>query len=384
MIYKCKGCGSALKFDTELQKLKCDYCGETYEAADYDETLGRKLVPYETMEQKIYSCSACGAQLMINDVEAATYCAYCGQPTIVFDRVSQMRKPDLILPFKITREEARNSINEKLQGMFVPKEIRNIEPEVVRGVYIPFSFSDLDYEDKQLRSGKEGNGKNTTVKYFYRHCKARFSFLPVDRSVKFNDDSAARLEPFPGNKFKPFDASYLSGFYADCGDEEEGMLEAKIKARAGDVFNMMVEKTVKAKKQQIVQNNRTVDIEKTVYGMLPVWFFACRREEGTYTIMVNGHTGKVVGAVPFDKVKVGICSALIGLPLCAILGTVCGYMFNAGLHLDDGLDDAIKIVAVAIAFVAGAAARKYAAFKKSRKLTMESAIFELAKDRQEV
>lgn len=384
MIFKCKGCGAALRYDTLSCALVCDFCGMSYEAEGYDETLGETNIPYETMEQKIYSCSACGAKLMINDVEAASFCAFCGQPTIVFDRISRVRKPDLILPFKITREQARNSINGKLSGTFVPKELRNIEPDVVRGVYIPFSFSDLTYEDRQLIRGKVSKGKNTYTRYFFRHAKARFSFLPIDQSVKFNDESAARLEPFPRNEFRPFDAAYLSGFYADCGDEGADSLEAKIKTRARDIFNKCVEDTVKAKKLTLCKNNREVDIDKTYFGMLPVWFFACRHEGLTYTIMVNGFTGKVVGAVPFDNAKVAICSALIGIPLCVVLGPVCAILFNFTSYGDDSFSDLLKLVVAAIVLVAGAAAAKLRAFKKSRKLTMESSIYELAKDRQDV
>lgn len=384
MIYKCKGCGAALKYDLQLQKLKCDYCGATYEASEYDETIGKNDTPFNTMETKIYSCSACGARLMINDVEAASFCAYCGQPTIVFDRVSEVRKPDIIVPFKISKEQARDLINEKLNNPFVPKEIKNIELDVVRGVYVPFSFSDIEYEDRQVIRGRVKSGKNTVTRYFYRHAKADFSALPVDRSVKFDDESSARLAPFPMDEFVPFEASYLSGFYADCGDEKKDTLEDKIKYRAGETFNKEVEKTVKASKKVLYRNNRMVNIEKTDYGMIPVWFFAYRKENVTYTIMVNGYTGKVVGAVPYDKVKVGILAALIGIPICIALAALCGGLFTAATEFEDGFDNFVELVSVAILAAFGAATAKLKAFKRSRKLTMESAIFELAKDRQEV
>ena len=45
------------------------------------------------MECNIYKCTTCGAEVTINDAEAATFCAYCGQPTIVYSRVSSWAKP---------------------------------------------------------------------------------------------------------------------------------------------------------------------------------------------------------------------------------------------------------------------------------------------------
>ncbi len=383
MIYKCRGCGSALRYDMLTGRLLCDSCGSTYDPADYDEVLDNESHSYETMEQKIYTCNACGAKLMINDVEAASFCAYCGQPTVVFDRVSTVRKPDIILPFKVAKEQAKELINKKLKGFFIPKDIKNIELDVVRGIYVPFSFSDLEYEDRQVIKGRVKSGKSSTTRYFYRHAKAKFSFLPVDQSVKFNDESAVKLEPFPQNEFVPFQASYLSGFYADAGDEAKENLEAKIKSRAGDVFNKKVEDTVRAGNKVLYRNNRRVNIEKTRYGMLPVWFFAYKREKATYTIMVNGYTGKVVGAVPFDKAKVAVCTALILLPLCILLGTIGGFLFDAIYENSDN-SNGLELVVAGIVAIFGAATTKLNKFKKSRKLTMESSIFELAKDRQEV
>lgn len=383
MIYKCRGCGSALRYDMLTGKLLCDSCGSTYDPADYDEVLDNESHSYETMEQKIYTCNACGAKLMINDVEAASFCAYCGQPTVVFDRVSKIRKPDLILPFKVTKEQAKELLNKKLKGFFIPKDIKNTELDVVRGIYVPFSFSDLEYEDRQVIKGRVQSGKSSTTRYFYRHAKARFAYLPVDQSVKFDDESAVKLEPFPIKEFVPFEASYLSGFYADAGDEAKENLEEKIKQRAAEVFNKKVEDTVHATKKVLHRNNRRVNIEKTSYGMLPVWFFAYRRGETTYTIMVNGYTGKVVGAVPFDKVKVAVCATLIFLPLCILLGTLGGFLFDAVYENSDN-SDSLELVVAGIVAVFGAATAKLNKFKKSRKLTMESSIFELAKDRQEV
>ncbi len=76
------------------------------------EELKRKGITEEIMECTIYSCTACGAELMVNEVETSTFCSYCGQPTIVFDRVTSTKKPQYILPFMVTKEEAVNLIRQ--------------------------------------------------------------------------------------------------------------------------------------------------------------------------------------------------------------------------------------------------------------------------------
>lgn len=386
MIYKCKNCGSALRFDTETGKLKCDYCSSMFEPAEYDETLGKNDVPYETMEQKIYTCSACGAKLMINDVEAASFCAFCGQPTIVFDRVSKIRKPDIVLPFAITKEAAHEAIVKKTKGFFVPKEIKDVKPDVVRGIYIPYSYTDLDYHGKQVISGEVNSGKTSTTRYFYRECKAKFEALPVDLSVNFNDESAARLEPYPMESFVPFEPSYLSGFYADASDEKEENLKGKINTRAGDIFNEAVLETVHGASSKWCYNRSyETSINRIRYGMLPVWYFAYQLEEKTYTIMVNGYTGKVVGAVPVDKVKVGIASALIGVPLSVVASYGCSLVLGVMKFDDgDGFLSLLRVLVVVFGLLYGTVFAKMRKFIKSRKLTMESSIYRLAKNRQGV
>ena len=48
------------------------------------------------MDIQVHVCNACGAELMINETEAATFCSYCGSSAIVFDRISKEEKPKWI------------------------------------------------------------------------------------------------------------------------------------------------------------------------------------------------------------------------------------------------------------------------------------------------
>ena len=125
MTRKCNFCGGALKYDAELRMMVCEYClgmvpveetDEEKELAKIDDVYAKKQTtedeyveiydPLQTddfIECEIYTCKSCGAELVINDVEASTYCAYCGQPTIVFDRIAKRRRPKYIIPFSITQ-----------------------------------------------------------------------------------------------------------------------------------------------------------------------------------------------------------------------------------------------------------------------------------------
>ena len=128
MICECPNCVAALIYDPSAEKMTCPYCGEVFEVEDVSVEALKELEESQAMTCDIYGCTACGAEIMVKDTEVSTFCAYCGQPTIVFNRVSKERKPDGIIPFKITRDEAIGRIRKWLaKGKFVPKEIKNFE-----------------------------------------------------------------------------------------------------------------------------------------------------------------------------------------------------------------------------------------------------------------
>ena len=209
MILYCANCGKALVYNPAKNKMECPSCGSLFDAE-------RTPEPEDTMECNIYTCTACGAELAINGVESSTFCAYCGQPTIIFSRVSSEIKPKYILPFSVTKDQAVIAIRQKLKkGFFISNEIKNFDVERVRGIYIPYWLFDIHYEDKVYLSGTKGSGDNEHDVFFYREADCNFKQLTLDASGKLADESSQRLEPYDTHALQPFDISYLSGFYAD-------------------------------------------------------------------------------------------------------------------------------------------------------------------------
>ena len=60
----------------------------------------------EFMDCYVYSCGSCGGEVIINGSEASTKCIYCGNSTVIFNRISRQKRPKYIIPFIITKEEA--------------------------------------------------------------------------------------------------------------------------------------------------------------------------------------------------------------------------------------------------------------------------------------
>ncbi len=319
MICKCENCAAALLFSPETGKLECTSCGSSFNVSRY----GEKADSGKEMEMQIYSCTACGAKLAVNWVESSTFCSYCGQPTIVFDRVSSTKKPKYIIPFSVSKEKAVELIRKRLKkGFFVPKAIKNFEIERVRGIYIPFWVYDVKYSDELYLTGRVQRGRGTQLEYFYRYAETMFYGLPMDASRQLSDEVTQRLEPFFVDAKKEFAVGYMSGFYADCFDVNADLTWYPARRRCRDLFDEEIKKSIRADDVTVKTRDTKEELVNREYFMFPAWFLTFRYEDEPYTILVNGQTEKVVGAVPYDKVKMGFIFVLM-----AVIASICVFPF---------------------------------------------------------
>lgn len=321
MNNKCPACGGSLVFDADIQMMVCDLCSSMFPieeiapsktvfegdslSKDYDtqEKSIQNSFQQELMDIHVYECKNCGAELSINDVEASTYCAYCGQPTIVFSRIEKRKRPQYIIPFKISKNEAISRIREKLlKSDYASDEIKHFKPELLRGIYIPYGMFCYEIKDRQIFRAQKTDltekKTNSLFHYYFREVIARVGHIPVDASYQLANDSADRLEPFFGADLVDFDPGYLSGYYADLRDEEFTMLKSKADGRAMEMFREKMLALPYFLNIQPVKSNPQMTCVKEAYALLPVWFLVFEDDGDKYTIMVNGQTGKVVGAVP--------------------------------------------------------------------------------------
>lgn len=399
MIYKCPNCGGALKYDSVSKKMVCDHCISYFEIDDVSKYVeadkeskmqmaaGSEAaeladdVDDTYMECNIYSCTSCGGELMVNGLETSTFCAYCGQPTIVFNRVSKELKPKYIIPFSVKKDQAVGLIREKLNaGFFVPDEIKNFETERVKGIYIPYWLCDMDYRDKQSLRGTVGSGKNAKTRYFYRAARTSFKNMTLDASLRLSDETSQRLEPYDMKALVDFHTGYMSGYYADRYDVNQDNIKGVALSRARSLFNKQVEQTVKARNVQIIDNKPEFNVRELKYVLLPAWFLTFRYENEAYTFLVNGQTGKVVGGVPFYK---GNIIVLISLISC-IFTAICTPIIRTFMLMD--IDDVMNVL-----FIIGAGAvsallsglNHFSKIKQSVELSKSKVMLNFVKERQE-
>ena len=102
MAVLCSNCAGRLIFDPATQKLECATCGSSFRPEDIEDKNAELHSKY--YDTRVYVCSHCGAEVITSDSESSTFCVYCGNPAIVFDRISKEYKPDGLVPFKIDRK----------------------------------------------------------------------------------------------------------------------------------------------------------------------------------------------------------------------------------------------------------------------------------------
>lgn len=338
MNIRCPGCNATLKYSPDLGKMYCAFCGNTYDVEELqnssDDVLKIHKRNYDTIKMQMVHCTSCGAELAMNEVEISSYCAYCGQPTIVKDRIDNYLKPDFIIPFKITKQRAVEVLKHDLKnGYFVPNALQNIELDRLCGIYVPFWLYNVYCEDEQVWVQTDKNDKNRVVQYLIRVANAHFNHFTVDGSERLIDESTQRLEPFYMKELTTFDPSYLSGFYSDRFDTPEEAAKTTAKLRIEDMMYDKIKKTMPAN-TKIQSRNPKVLFEREQYALLPVWFLTFRYNETPYTILVNGQTGKMVGAFPYSKKKVTAFFITFAI-LLSLIGAKffldCPFMFESHL-----------------------------------------------------
>ena len=140
-IYKCPGCGAAMEFDSTTQKLGCPSCGMQIDVREYEEKYSQNSTQGEyDKEMKMYHCNTCGAELVADEYTSATFCSFCGNPTLVEDRLKGEFKPSTIIPFKINKDKAVEIYkNWCKKGPLTPSALsRNSTIEKISGLYVPY------------------------------------------------------------------------------------------------------------------------------------------------------------------------------------------------------------------------------------------------------
>lgn len=334
---KCPGCGQNIFFDAALGKLVCNYCGGAYDPQTKElsyrlEKKDREDADQQESENHEIVCNSCGSIVVTEKNTAATFCAVCGSPALVSRRLSKQFRPDFIIPFKVTREEAVDKfLKFASKRKFVPSSFRNKATlQKVTGLYVPFWLIDGTCHMKVRGEGRKDRTDDAVDKF---DVSVKYDFkvkgVPFDGSKAISDRLMEAIEPFDYDELKPFSNSYLPGFYAERYDLTALDMSERITKRmdlyAGQYARVLCPEYDEFK---VEQNESFADDLSQKYALLPVWFLNYEYRGFKYGFAVNGQTGEVDGDMPVSVMKGFLQKLLFWIlvivPVAAVITAVIG------------------------------------------------------------
>lgn len=325
--FKCPNCGATIPFDSKSQKLKCQHCDtefdvETLKAfSDESEILNDN---YEWEEHdneqikdsnnRIYTCPSCGGEVIGDESMSACSCPYCGNSVIIASQFEGMLKPDMVVPFKYSRDDAFKKLKEFCKGkVLLPKDFAtsNIINKL-NGIYVPYWLFDCDsscssrFRATRVFTSIQGDYEVTHTDHFlvYRDGNISFSNIPVDASTKMTPELLESLEPFNFADGVDFNTAYLSGFFADKYEEDKDEAIKRANERIKTSTYEAINSTVIGYATVLPESsNIRINEGKYKYALLPIYLFNTTYKGKQFTFAMNGQTGKISGNLPTDNKK---------------------------------------------------------------------------------
>lgn len=349
--YKCLNCEAPLQYSAKKLKFYCEYCRSEYtedELKKHFGNLDEQLKNNQAVSEEakvddvpegfedfasstvMYTCQSCGAEVITDKTTAATFCIYCHNPVVISNRLTGAFKPDKVIPFKFTEEDAENKFFEFCSKKhFLPKTfIANAELNKIRGVYYPYWMVDslkdgcLYATAKKIRRWTVGDEEYTETKTFRVKRAGKIDFKDFPHPALNGEHSKALkyVNPYDAKEFRGFTMAYLSGFLAEKRDTERKDVQGDVDRELRDYSQKIYASTIKNYDSFTVDSVEVKTLnEQWQYAMMPVWMMNFNYEGKDYLYAMNGQTGKNYGELPLDKKKL----ALFGVILFAALLLLC-------------------------------------------------------------
>lgn len=377
--YQCPACTGPLHYSAKSGKLACDYCGSSFDVAEIEALYARKEAEAAAAKQaadakaeaaqaakaeaaeaaaasggwdtsdlsrdwgaeadglRVYSCPSCGAELICDQSTAATACPYCGNPAIVPGQFSGALRPDYILPFRLSKDDAVQALRAHYKGKpFLPRSFTSANHiEQIQGVYVPFWLFDggaegaASYRASNTNVYETGDYEITETRHYHvvRAGSLAFEKIPVDASSKMPDDHMDSIEPFDYAQLRPFSTAYLPGYLADKYDVTIDDSRDRADTRCRETLAQALRDTVTGYGACVTERE---DIAlrrgKVHHALLPVWMLSTKWHGQDFLFAMNGQTGKLVGDLPTDRGRFWGMFAAIAAPLTVALTAILQFL----------------------------------------------------------
>lgn len=348
--WPCGQCGADLRFAPGQTELTCPYCGHVQSIAEaapevrrgalvehpLKKGLADDLPATATEEVRSVSCPSCGAVVEFQGADHAARCPFCDTPVVVDTGSHRRLKPQALVPFQLTENQARDALVKWLGRLwFAPNGLQQYTRagRAMAGIYVPYWTFDAGTESDYR--GAKGvhyyetrtvtvnvNGRNETRQEQVQ--KTRWYPASGTVSRDFDDVLAIAstslprnlgdgLEPWDLSQLKPYSPDYLAGFQAEGYTVALADGNAIAKEKMAAVITQDVRRDIGGDEQRIDHINTRYWDETFKHILLPVWMAAYKYNGKSYRFLVNGQTGEVQGERPWSAWKIAFAVLAVAI-----------------------------------------------------------------------
>lgn len=355
---KCPKCGATdISLNPRTGLLRCNFCRYEFKPETVEELntniselngniMGSAAQDISTDSENVITlkCSSCGAEVVIDTAEATqARCHWCRSTLSINQQIPNGSVPDVVLPFKLTKAEAKAQIENfvgRRKFFAHPKFRQEFTTENIMGVYFPYMVVDINSHafllgkgEKQVRRYTRGSGENQRTYYDADlYTVGRDFDLAIDdltiesNSDRLNKNASGKtnniinsIMPFDTENCVKWNSNYLKGYTSERRDTNVEQLRPIVNAQAKDIAKFAANNTIKEYDRGVCWENQNFDVKgslwKTAY--LPVWLYSYQEDKGDkkllHYVAVNARTKETMGSVPIHMPKLLGISALVEL-----------------------------------------------------------------------
>lgn len=352
---KCPKCGATdISLNVNNGHLKCNYCRYEFEPIKVSgletnlnnlkgQIIGSgasDIIP-DTNDILTFKCSSCGAEVVVDTASSLqARCHWCRNTLSVNEQIPNGSIPDVVLPFKISKEIARNEIETfvgKRKFFAHPKFRQEFKTDNIIGVYFPYMVIDVNSHvllkgkgEHQVRKYTRKIGDNYKTYYdadLYQ-VEREFDLVIDGLTIESNSDRLVdsdektnniinSIMPFDIENCVKYDANYIKGYNSERRNTNVEQLHNIVSVQASDIARYKANDTITQYDRGVNWSTQDYNIkgEQWKAAYLPVWLYSYQEINGNkkllHYVAVNARTKETMGSVPIHMPKLVLVSFIV-------------------------------------------------------------------------
>lgn len=366
-LNRCPKCGATdILLNPKTGKLRCSYCRHEFDPekiTGMEEDIknltgeimgsGAQNIIADTNSVLTFKCTSCGAEIVVDTSEAShARCHWCRNILSVNQQIPNGTIPDVVLPFKLTKDQAKACI-EKFVGkrkFFANSKFRQeFTTENIMGVYFPYMIVDVNSHAKLIGQGehlvrfytvKSGNSEERRYDADLYDVEREFDLAIKGLTIESNSDRLNNedksktnnvinaIMPFDTENAVKYDSNYMRGYTSEKRNVNVDELKELVKVQSKDVARFAANDSLKNYDRGVAWSSEEFNVKgqqwKAAY--LPVWLYSYQEVKGDKKVLhyvaVNARTEETMGSVPIHMPKLILMSFLVEvLGILAMMST---------------------------------------------------------------